>query len=121
MSALWWMALALLGGVGAVARFHLDAAIGGRVKGDFPYGTLAINTAGAFALGVLAGSDVVGEPLFLVGTGFLGSFTTFSTWMLETERLAEDGETVVAAANVVVSIAAGLAAAGVGWGLGATV
>lgn len=121
MSALRWVALALLGGLGAVARFHVDAAIGGRLKGDFPYGTLAVNIGGAFALGVLVGADVVGETLFLVGTGFLGSFTTFSTWMFETERLAEDGESKVAGANVIVSIAAGLAAAGAGWGLGAIV
>ncbi len=119
MSAVWWVALALLGGLGAVARFHIDAGIGGRLKGDFPYGTLAINVAGSFALGVLTGSHVASETLFALGTGFLGSFTTFSTWMFETERLAEDGETAVAGANVLVSIAVGLAAAGAGWALGA--
>lgn len=119
MSTFSWVALAFLGGLGAVARFQIDATIGGRLKGAFPYGTLAVNTAGSFVLGVLTGAHVVGATLFVVGTGFLGSFTTFSTWMFETDRLAEDGETAIAAANVLISIVVGVTAGGVGWGLGA--
>jgi fluoride exporter len=114
-----WIGLVLVGGAGAVARFRLDAEISGRRKGEFPLGTFAINIAGAFVLGLLTGAGVTGSSLFIAGTGFLGSFTTFSTWMFETERLAEDGEEAAALVNVVVSIAAGLAAAGAGWGLGA--
>jgi fluoride exporter len=119
MSAGAWIGLALLGGVGAVARFRIDAAISRRSGGEFPLGTFAINIVGAFALGVLTGAAVTGAWLFVIGTGFLGSFTTFSTWVLETERLAEDGEEAVATANLGVGIAAGLAAAGAGWAIGA--
>jgi CrcB protein len=116
-----WIGLVLIGGAGAVARFRLDAEVSRRRNGEFPLGTFAINVGGAFALGALTGAGVTGDWLLVVGTGFLGSFTTFSTWMFETERLAEDGEERVALANVVVSVAGGLAAAGAGWALGALV
>ena len=62
---------------------------------------------GAFALGVLSGN-------FVVGTGFVGAYTTFSTWMLETQRLAEDGRSAAALANVFGSLALGLGAAALG-------
>lgn len=119
MSAGAWIALALLGGVGAAARFGIDRTISARREGEFPLGTFAINIVGAFVLGLLTGASVTGTWLFVVGTGFLGSFTTFSTWIFETDRLAEDGEEAVALANLGVSMAAGLAAAGAGWALGA--
>ena len=119
MSPLAWAAVVLVGGAGAVLRFRIDAAVSRRTTGEFPTGTLVINVSGAFALGVLTGAGIGGAALFVAGTGFLGSFTTFSTWMFETERLAEDGETSVSAANIVVSVAAGLAAGGLGWALGA--
>jgi CrcB protein len=119
VSAPAWVALALLGGLGAVLRYGIDGAIGGRAKGEFPLGTFAVNVGGTFALGVLTGADVAGTALFVAGTGLLGSLTTFSTWMFETERLAEDGETAVAAWNLAASLAAGLAAGAAGWALGA--
>jgi fluoride exporter len=114
-----WIGLALLGGVGAVARFGIDRAISAGREGEFPLGTFAINVVGAFVLGVLTGAAVTGTWLFVAGTGFLGSFTTFSTWIFETDRLAEDGEAGVALANLGASVAAGLAAAGAGWAMGA--
>lgn len=114
-----WIGLALVGGVGAVARFRIDGAISGRREGEFPLGTFAINVVGAFALGILTGASVTGAWLFVLGTGFLGSFTTLSTWVLETARLAEDGEEAVASANLGISIVAGLGAAGAGWAIGA--
>lgn len=119
MSVGAWIGLALLGGVGAVVRFRIDGAISGRRRGEFPLGTFAINIVGAFAVGILTGASVTGAWLFVLGAGFLGSFTTFSTWIFETERLAEDGEEAVAAANLGISIVAGLAAAGAGWTIGA--
>jgi fluoride exporter len=119
MSAAAWIGLALVGGVGAVARFRIDRAISGRRKGEFPLGTFAINILGAFTLGLLTGASVTGTWLFILGTGFLGSFTTFSTWIFETDRLGEDGEEAVAIVNLGLSIAAGLAAAGAGWAIGA--
>jgi CrcB protein len=114
-----WIGLALLGGVGAVARFGIDGAISARREGEFPLGTFAINIVGAFVLGLLTGASVTGTWLFIIGTGFLGSFTTFSTWIFETDRLAEDGEVGVALANLGANIAAGLAAAAAGWAIGA--
>ena len=114
-----WVGAALLGGVGALARFHLDAVVELPSAGEFPLGTLAVNLLGAFCLGLLTGSSVAGDTLLLAGTALLGSFTTFSTVMLETERLGEDGEGGLALANLAVSFAGGLAAAILGWILGA--
>jgi fluoride exporter len=119
VSVLVWCGVGLLGGAGAILRFRLDAVVQLRVRGEFPLGTLTVNVLGSFALGVLTGVGVGGDPLLLAGTGLLGSFTTFSTWMLESERLVEDGEDRVALLNVVLSLAAGVAATGCGWGLGA--
>jgi len=119
MNMLVWLGLALLGGIGALFRFRLDGAVQGRFGGDFPLGTLAVNLLGAFCLGLLTGLSVTGDALLLAGTGALGSFTTFSTWMLETERSSEEGETGIARANVALSLAGGLVAAIFGWLLGA--
>lgn len=119
MTLALWVGVALLGGAGALLRFHVDALVQLRAATEFPLGTLAVNVLGSFALGILAGASVGGDALLLVGTGVLGSFTTFSTWMLETERLAEDGERRLALANVVLPAVAGLAAAALGWAVGA--
>lgn len=113
-----WLGLALLGGVGALLRFRLDEAVQQRFGDELPLGTLAVNVAGAFALGLLTGLGAAGGTLLVLGAGLLGSFTTFSTWMLETERLAEEGEGRLALVNLAVSLAAGLAAAAAGWALG---
>ena len=118
MSALTWIAVATLGGAGAVARFVVDGAVAARAAGELPVGTLAVNLSGAFVLGLLAGLALHGDALLLAGTATIGSFTTFSTWMLETQRLVEDGEARVAALNVVLSLAAGLAAVALGRALG---
>jgi CrcB protein len=118
MSIVLWIGVALLGGVGALLRFRLDGAVQNRFGGEFPLGTLAVNLAGAFCLGLLTGLSVTGNGLLLTGTATLGSFTTFSTWMLETERSGEEGEARVAIGNVAVSLAAGVAAAVLGWLLG---
>jgi CrcB protein len=114
-----WLAVAALGAAGSLLRFRVDTAVQRRVAGEFPLGTFAVNVSGSFALGLATGLGLTGDALLLVGTGFLGSYTTFSTWMLETERLAEEGDGRLAAANVVLSLASGVAAAGVGWALGA--
>lgn len=120
MSGVWsYAAVALLSGVGAIARYRIDGLVQRAASGEFPFGTLAVNVLGAFGLGVLSGAGVGGDVLLLVGTGLLGSFTTFSTWMLETERLGEDGDDRVALANLGLSLAAGLGAALLGRALGA--
>ena len=113
-----WLGAGVLGAIGAVARFTLDGAVSRRTDGDIPWGTLAVNVLGAFALGVVVGAGLGGDPRFLVAGGLIGSFTTFSTWMLETHRLAQEGETGAALANLGLSVALGLGALALGWWLG---
>jgi fluoride exporter len=114
-----WIGVMLLGGVGAVARFSLDRAVSRRLARPFPVGTLVVNLTGAMLLGVLAGLALSPHLALLAGTGFVGSYTTFSTWMLETQRLGEERQVVSAFANIAVSVALGLAAAWLGQTLGA--
>ena len=118
MSAAVVVGVALLGGAGAVARFALDGAVGARLGRAFPWGTLAVNLSGALALGVLDGLGLGGDALRLAGTGLLGAYTTFSTWMLEAHRQAEDGSFRDAALNLAGALALGLAAAWAGRELG---
>jgi CrcB protein len=112
------LGVGLLGGAGAVARFLLDGAVGRRLGRAFPFGTLAVNVSGALVLGILAGAALAGDAYKIWGVGLIGGYTTFSTWMLESHRLAEDGRGRLTALNVVVSLAAGLAAVWVGRQLG---
>jgi fluoride exporter len=118
MSAWVWAGVALLGGAGATGRFLLDGAITKRFGRAFPLGTLAVNASGALALGLLTGFAVAGDALVLAGTATLGSYTTFSTWMFETQRLAEDGAFARAALNVVVTLCVGVGAALLGRAIG---
>lgn len=119
MSVLAWTGLAVAGGAGSVARVRLDRWVQRRVNGGFPAGTLVVNVLGSFILGLLTGLGLDGGALLVAGTGLLGSFTTFSTWMFETERLAEESQGRAALLNVAVSLTAGSGAAVVGWALGA--
>ena len=102
------------GGLGALARFTVDALIQSRRLGEFPLGTLVVNLGGCFLLGLLVGLNTSGRAMTLLETATLGSYTTFSTWMLETHRPSEDGEVGLAWSNIVVSLAAGLGAAALG-------
>jgi fluoride exporter len=106
----------LLGGVGAIARFLLDGAVSSRIASRLPWGTLAVNLSGAFALGVVT-SALSGDALRIVGTGLLGAYTTFSTWMFESERLGEDGELGLGVLNLIGSLALGVFAVWVGHSL----
>jgi fluoride exporter len=108
------LAVGLVGGIGAIARFALDGAVAARVGRGFPYGTLSVNLLGAFVLGLLAGAAVSPDVSRVVGTGLIGAFTTFSTWALESHRLGEDGELRLAMVNFVVSLILGVAAAWAG-------
>jgi CrcB protein len=108
----------VLGSVGSLSRFLLDGAVSARSDSGFPFGTLAVNASGAFLLGLLAGLAVSGDALTLAGSGTIGSYTTFSTWMLETHRLGEDGRLLACVANVLVSIAVGVGAALAGRAIG---
>jgi CrcB protein len=112
------LGIGALGGIGALARFLLDAAVADRFGRGFPLGTLAVNLTGALALGVLVGAALSSDTLRLVGTGLIGSYTTFSTWVLESQRLGEDGQAGLGALNFLVSVFAGLAVAWLGRKLG---
>jgi CrcB protein len=118
MSAATVIAVGLIGGLGAVARLLVDGAVSARVPITFPIGTFVVNMAGSLALGLLAGITTDVEVSRLVATGFLGSFTTFSTWILESQRLAEDGEGGPTIANVAFSLVAGVALAWIGVQIG---
>ncbi len=111
-------ALALAGGVGATARFVFDGVVGRRLHWRIPAATLAINVIGSFLLGVLTGLVTHhGAPTDLksvLGTGFCGGFTTFSTASVETSRLWSDHGPLVAARYAVTTVGAALAAAFLG-------
>jgi CrcB protein len=119
VSVLIWTLVVLIGGAGSVIRFLADGAVAARVDQhsagrDFPLGTLAVNVSGAVILGLIAGLALGHDQALLAGTAAVGSYTTFSTWMLETQRLTEERQHRKAAANVIASLAAGLAAAALG-------
>jgi fluoride exporter len=113
-----WLGIAVLGGTGALLRFGLTELVSAHLGRAFPLGTLAVNGSGSFFLGLLAGLDAGDDAYLLAGTALLGSYTTFSTWMLETERLAEERRGRAAAANIAFSAALGLGAVALGRLLG---
>ena len=118
MTVVVWAGVVLLGGIGAVLRFVVDRAVTKRVGRPFPFGTLMVNLSGALLLGFFAGLALSPDLALLAGTAFVGSYTTFSTWMLETQRLGEERQAVSAFANIAVSVALGLAAAWLGHWVG---
>jgi CrcB protein len=118
MSVPDWILVALVGGAAAVARYVLDSTLSARTDTPFPIGTFAVNISGALVLGLLNGLALTTEALLIAGTATIGSYTTFSTWMLETQRLVEDAEVPTAVANLVLSILAGVAAAALGRWIG---
>jgi CrcB protein len=119
----WWVALA--GAVGALARFGVHAAVQSRTASRFPYGTIVVNVTGSFALGVLVGlvtyQGLGADVRTIVGTGFLGAYTTFSSYSYDTFGLGESGATRAAVANAVGSVAVGLVAATAGFALAGVV
>jgi CrcB protein len=110
-TVLVWAGVMLIGGIGSVLRFLVDRALARRVARPFPFGTLAVNISGAALLGFLGGLALSKDAALLAGTAFVGAYTTFSTWMLETQRLGEERQMRPVFANIVVSIVLGLAAA----------
>ena len=103
------------GAAGAVARYLVDVAVLERFGGAFPLGILVVNLSGAFVLGVLAAvivdrgllSAELRAPLLV---GFLGAYTTFSTLMLDSWRLIEDGLPALGLVNLVGSVVLGVVA-----------
>ncbi|MCV7351292.1 fluoride efflux transporter CrcB [Mycobacterium parmense] len=114
-----WLGVPLLGGVGSVLRFLVDREVIRRATRPLPLGTLAVNVSGAALLGFFGGLVLSKEAALLAGTAFVGAYTTFSTWMLETQRLGEERQLRAALANIVVSVALGTTAALVGQRIGA--
>lgn len=120
MSAPGWVAVGLLGGAAAAARFLVDAAFAARRDHPFPLGILVVNLAGTLALGLVAGAALSGEALVIVAGGIVGSFTTFSTWMLDSHRLAEAGHARLVWLNLGLSLLVGFAAVALGHWVGGT-
>ena len=121
-------ALVLLGGFfGGISRFFVSGFVGRRIGETFPWGTLVVNVSGALAIGALAGlgrssrGGAFGEETFrdLAFVGFLGGYTTVSSFSLQTLNLALDGQGLQAAMNTILS--AGLCVAAVGAGFLAAV
>lgn len=116
-----FLLVALGGAVGAPLRYLIDRAVEARHDTAFPWGTFAANAAGSAVLGALTGAALVAavpqEVRLLLGTGLCGALTTYSTFSYETLRLAEAGSRFLAAANVIVSILAGLGSVYLGMAL----
>jgi CrcB protein len=117
------LAVLVAGAAGAMARQEAFSAIQERVRTKFPVGILAVNLSGAFVLGLLFGLDVTKEwPHWLaIGaqTGFIGAYTTYSTWAVDSLTLARAGTPWRAVLNLVGSLIAGVLLAWAGVSLGA--
>jgi CrcB protein len=112
-------------GLGATARFVLAGSVQRRTDSPLPWGTAAVNVVGAVLLGVAGGlfaaGRLAGDPFTVVGVGFLGGFTTFSTWMVESVLLGEDGGRaglVAMVANTLPILAAGVLGVAAGMQVG---
>ena len=115
------LAVALAAGLGAIARYVLDQVVQHRSGSTFPAGTLVVNLTGSLVLGLTVGlglhQGLPKTPTVVIGVGFAGGYTTFSTWVWESLALAESGEIAASVANVVGSLTAGLLVAAAGLGL----
>jgi CrcB protein len=115
-------AVAAGGALGAPARYGVSLAVS-ITPGSFPWGTFGINVSGSFALGVLLAVLLARFPADphlrpFLATGFLGAYTTYSTFAVETDLLIRNGHAGVALAYAAASLVAGLAAAAAGLRLG---
>lgn len=115
------IAVALAAALGAVCRYLLDLVVQHQHDQTFPWGTFVINVSGSFVLGLVTGLSIhhglPKVPTTIIGAGFAGGYTTWSTFMWESLTLAETGAMVTAAANILASLAVGLSAAAAGFGL----
>lgn len=109
--------------VGAPLRYLTDRGIQTRHETVFPWGTLSVNVVASLILGIVAGAGSHWGPTTsaLIGTGFCGALSTYSTFSFETLRLMQQGARFAAAVNVGVSLVAGVGAAAVGWSIGMSV
>ena len=102
------------GAIGAPARYLLDRFVAARVKDGYPAGTLAVNVSGSLALGLVAGTALHGLPQAAVTIGFLGAYSTFSTYAYEALELAQARQTNRAAAYLIGTVVLASAAAWLG-------
>jgi CrcB protein len=109
-----WVSVAVAGGLGSTLRFLIDGQVARRTRTAFPFGTLAVNISGAVVLGFLSGLVLRADIALIAATALVGSYTTFSTWMFETQRLAEERQLAAAAGDIVVSLVLGVGAAALG-------
>lgn len=123
MTAASVVGVAVAGAIGAPARYLLDGYVRGRTEGAFPWGTFWVNATGSLLLGVITGAGLYhafsGTPRIVLGTGFCGAFTTFSTFAHDTVSLAADEAPRLAWANALASVAVGCGAAALGLALAA--
>ncbi len=108
---------ALAGAVGALCRYMISGAVQQRIDTGLPVGTLAVNLSGAFLIGIVAGIDSLQSSSTAIAAGFLGGFTTFSTWMIETVRLGIPPLRSRPFINLISTLIAGAALAGAGYHL----
>jgi CrcB protein len=118
VSPLAWVGFVAAAAVGAPLRFAVDNFVTDRVEGGFPWGTFAINVTGSLALGVLTGLTLYHAfpttPKVILGTGFLGAYTTFSAFTFETVRLLEEGAPRQAFGNALATLVVCAAAGALG-------
>lgn len=123
MSPPAWAAFVLAAALGAPLRYLVDGFVGARTEGTFPWGTLAVNVTGSLLLGFLTGLALYHgfpeTPKVVLGIGFCGTYTTFSTLTFETVRLVEEGALDQAVTNAFGTLMAGAAAAAVGMAVAA--
>lgn len=123
MTPLGWTAFVAAAAVGAPLRYVVDIYVSERTKGVFPWGTLVINASGSLVLGFITGLALYhgfpNTPKVVLGTGFCGAYTTFSTFTYETVHLLEDGETAHALRNALSTLVLGAGAAALGLALAA--
>ncbi|MEO7921466.1 MAG: fluoride efflux transporter CrcB [Thermoanaerobaculia bacterium] len=117
------LTVALGGALGAMARYTVNLAVARFWIRDFPLATLLVNVSGSFILGLFAASALVHTELdpawrLFIATGFVGAYTTFSTFEYETHRLTELGASGWALTNVLTSVVAGFVAVRIGLALG---
>ncbi|MDF9747458.1 fluoride efflux transporter CrcB [Natrinema salsiterrestre] len=106
------------GAIGAIFRYWVSQLVAKRAGSErFPYATIAVNVVGSFVFGLAVFAGVGESTIQLVGTGICGSFTTFSSFSVETLRLYERGDRALAVANAAINLAGSLAAIGLAWGL----